>query len=842
MAEFLKPSKLASVLLFLALAFLYIQNKHENKRESLELKKSFMARLQEQETDGTLSLRDSIKNMSLDENDLIQSLEGFIARLQSAGYRKWYQGEMHLKMARFYIHSRMSEKAEEHLNQITYLNDPEHLLQPYIDKMLELIEQDEYERAMEILRHPELIQKRLNILDIYPEERQILEHAQTAVSWRYKDETKEMTDIEKQEFLKLKAMESYQKSHDVEPVYIEKNLCRLAAQGFAIKGRVDFIDDVKTIPACGDDNILTLINKDALSILVSNGFYKEAYSFLVKNKKSFWTTERNERIWPYFIRSRISKCLPITPSLPDSNAEALLQEKEALLQKDSPEDYQAHFLSLIFEQTGDYESAFDLANKIQDKTLRKTALAPIYNHYFMAGDRKKTLELLTVMETYEKAPFLNDNGWGTPVPDQWHVHPVYEARIFKEKPDTFSYDLAMKFTNPKTRFTALISLYYAFDPKDKPDGSEISSCETTFRSCIKSELVRIAEEENVPRDKDIMFYLLTGIGIEEENPEEAFSYFEQIKDTKKPLCIYDMCYGSMLPPRFLDFLMAQKNCQNYIPRLGEYMTNSLALYTKRKTDELDHRSKLLSLCHISSGVYETEVHNIDSPEIKSAYLRAVSDYLRKDGREEDVIKLLDLLQNTTTELKLDALGLDVILLKRYAEHPNVNRFDDDIERFKKLLFVLNNNTEYSQDSELWQAIADRLIQAEQVTLLREVTRLKPDLIDETEMLNEALYRLDNISEWISEYPPPSQIEKTNNTNQNYSYKKYISPLIEEGMYREAVYASVVLFEKESMQKKTLIDMLDKNYESRSWPYRLSQLKNRVRYRTLSGNTCLLANN
>ncbi len=408
---------------------------------------------------------------------------------------------LHLALARYYIHSGRIDKANAHLASVSVSSDKVNLLEPYAGMILEAAARKDDEGVVAIVNQNQSIFEEIHAIG-----------------------------FEKGDW----------GNHEPDQKFVNKTLCGFALKAFAAAGELVSLEKVAQLPQCTELSFEAV--RLRLAALLANKEYKKAYEFVAsRNEQKPANAMLGAEAWMYNPSVRVfGDCLSDNAivSISSEDQKYLLQQKDAQLQH--PEDNKAYFLAFLLRKSGNNDAAYQLSQKISEPFLRTSALRASYNDFYLAANRDKFMDAAKQLDVFGAPPASGPpNAWP---PTQWYATTIAEVVVLKNHPTPLAYELVMKMKNDKTRFVSLLALYQA--SKDK--NISMPGCKDTLFECVEKELSSVASKESDDFARDFMYGRIVDLQKEAGHDDAAKKIFSKIKAPDQFVCYYDMCQNGFV--------------------------------------------------------------------------------------------------------------------------------------------------------------------------------------------------------------------------------------------------------------------------------------------------------
>ncbi|MBL8711286.1 MAG: hypothetical protein JNM12_00185 [Alphaproteobacteria bacterium] len=696
-----------------------------------------------------------------------------------AGFNPAFSSRLALSLARYYIHSGQTIRGLEEINDVTLLGQNNDVIQPYAGLLLQEIAAGQNDNVISQLKRLDEVREKIEWMDGNWQNYIDSQHPETATP-------------------KKERQKRYTGEHD---------LCKFAAKAFALKKDFAALERLYAETPCKD------IHDYTLPALIIAGKYSDAYQKITQSQAAAQEKQKikNYEYASQFDYSRsaglLDACLPNLPAASDAAETERLQyaKNQALKEKN---DRNIAILAKLLTYAAAPDDAQDLAKAIGDSELRNAAYISILDYYYAKNDREKALGIAQEMNLSDAAPYLHDNGWGSPSPEQWNNLPTRAAALWIARPGPLAFELTDMLKNPQTRFTVLRFLHMSL--KDKPE-IKMTGCEQTTAKCLMDKMEAIANGMQKPdplfpegkrphfssaSPHDQMYATLTSLALSDKDTDSARKFYTQISNPNAHTCSYDMCMA--LVPN--------------IPQ-EEKPLPDCAIMLKNSPESLFGRDKLKKSAHSRGWIDHYFSCNMAHSAFKSRLGAPSSDALNYYFR-----KILSALPNTIENLDT-ALS---IVSKLNSERVN--------SYFELLSWITKARNPYMDGAS--EDVMKLYIATTEAVLKH------PSLKNNSKLLTELLLRIKSRKNWkgkspaqiLSDHPdarklllstasyhgpacqfmtnflpkPGNFIKVVDDNGKNKfavdnAFRECIQPLVRNGLYKEALYLSANMFPNTSMR-------------------------------------------
>ncbi len=581
------------------------------------------------------------------------------------------RGMIAITLSKYLYAKGENQKAANYFHAIPGLEWREKAIQPFAVYLAHLIEQSDYEGAYALIKNSKSVHdKIMTISDIHeafglhPHKRNI----------HYDDPNRTPYD----------------------QISVNEALCKAGAQALIQNQQYQRLEKLLDIEQChNNDFTVGVLITLRVSSLLKNGKYDAAQDLWIKYidripDGDFW--------WKTIILEDYKKCIKGSP-LDAGKKNILKKQKNEILVNFT--DKKAVLLTTIFIHTQQYDDALELLHNFQDNELRKKLVRPIHEFY-LAQDNQKKVKQIAEMINLKKAELSYIGGWGKKDKTQWHSSTSPEIKALASAPLVLAYNQLMSLENDKMRFMGLTYLHDKLSTKQKMQISSNISCEKPVRECIKNELEAITARQTDDFDKDLMRRKIYYHHIHNEQYDEAIKDLHEIIDPHRTVMTYD--FGGPLMMGLGQEFMKRLDCENYIPRLPEYIRPKIV--DGKNGKEIKHIDNLIS-CHIATGKYKAFIKTMSDfdPKTKQRYIFNLTSSLRNAGKIYEVLEVLYLAGKSNNAKDIEsAIFMGLALNSVFREDPEKIK-----DSYEKRLEALDLHHAYSKNKDIWPHILIELI-------------------------------------------------------------------------------------------------------------------------------------
>lgn len=745
-------------------------------------------------------------------------------------------GDLLQRLARIYVHTGAPDKADQLLAQIKTMTGRTFMLEVYAGEMAEDIAAGRDEQVLARLD---------NQTPMYAQ----IEQVQNLPAPR---------DIENYRHERLKDR--------------EHSFCLLAAKAYAEKGNVEMVGKIGALPDCGSN--AAAIERLKRQALIARGDYVQALHLLAAADPSGGSYTPRGHSFEHMIIKKgattpdyashaftfepdLAACLPADDGSGAAADKGMQGELRRAAEKETADKADAvHFLlSRFLAATGDYAGAEAEGMKISLPDIRNRALTFLYEHYFLSGDESAAMRMAEQLGIFKDAP-LEVGGFGRRDPSQWYNVTVPGARVLQEKPGPLALKIAMRFENPRTRFTALGGMLRAQMRREEERGFE--GCADGL-SCIIEPLAAIASEEKDEAARDYMYALLHSAKQWAGDRAGAEAYADKVVKPDRMICHYDMCTNVLTR----DYHVAE--CEKLIRDSGDggaaalknlYVPSAARRLLSRYRDDAgtesagdggqaqrkEKRDAMMAAhkmagCLVATGRYRTFV---DDPaplgDSADAYLKNIAGRVAYQRNLDAAVPIIARLSQTEDRYKTLA-GY----IKRLSGPQSPRRFEaflaaidaaptlrQDYTLWWNLLDAMTRETGNDAIEYLFNGAANAEQQQRQWQAAEKILNDRPDV--RAAFLKKPAYLVRNLCPLLTDaLPLPADIVSWENRSREERedlFQSCLMRLVAVKKYREALYLTDHLFASAEMNYRIRLAVLEKVLQEESLPYRQATLVRR----------------
>ena len=731
-------------------------------------------------------------------------------------------GDLLSQVARFYVHTGRPEKALELLPRIKKVGNRAFLLEIYAGLMAEDIAAG---------RDDAVIGRLNNLLPMY-------------AAIELVEDVPDVPDSR----VRRESLDS--RSH---------NLCLLAAKAYAHRDNMAMFDKVSALESCREHQ--SLLSQLRLHALLAHAHYTDAiaaalavdstgqgyaprgHSFehitIARGQKEPMNADRI-----YSFEDAFVACLPPADESrkPEAAAVGELAAVTAKITDPAKQEAELVALSRIYISLGDPAKAEELAGMIARAPIRARIMAQLYENYFLAGDAENAVKIATAAGMFKDAP-LEVGGFGHRDASQWYNVAIPAVRVLAEKPGDLAYDIARRFENPRTRFTALATLLQIFSQEKI---QKVAGCDGNANICIAAEMEKIAAQEPDEGARDYMYARLALDSLQRDDAGAYARYTAKVAMPGRTICHYDMC--SNLLPSGAGSNSLQAKCQQTIAAtsdggiaiLQNLRPNSQAAKTlSRFADEGDAASVAASRemlqCHILTGKYRELIGNpapLDT--VRNSYLKHAAAAAASKNNLNDAMLAAAGISSTEDRYEM------VLELGKSFFSPHKRSQDDGAE----YLAAIDAQPDLRKDYTLWWRVLDALLQErhgnflellldpngssgasynDRLAIAGKILAERPDI--RAAFLKKPAYLVHNLCALLADDIPAKipRAETMERDARETLFQSCPAKLVKAGRYAQALHLTDALFGDPEFNFRIETDVLRHRLGKESLPYRQSSL-------------------
>lgn len=745
----------------------------------------------------------------------------------ASAVESYANGDMLLQVARFYLHTGRPEKAKELLPKIRKIGNRAFLLEIHAGMMAEDIAAGRDEAVIDRLK---------NLLPMYAAV-ELVEDVPDAPNSRARRDSLDS------------------RSH---------NFCLLAAKAYAQRDNMPMFDKVSALDACREYQ--PLLNQLRLHALLAHAHYADAIaaSLAIDSTGQGYaprghsfehvTTARGQqepmnadRL--YSFEGDFVACLPAAGDArtPSAAAVAELAAEAAKITDPATQEAALVALSRLYISTGDLAKGESFAKMITRAPIRARIMSLLYENYFLAGDAENTVRVATDSGMFKDAP-LEVGGFGHRDASQWYNVAIPAVRVLAEKPDDLAYDLARRFENPRTRFTALSTLRESFS---RVKFQRIAGCEWDANLCLNAEMAKIASQETDEAARDYMYASLAQDALRHYDLDSYGQYASKVAQPGRMICHYDMCMNLMpagtgenaLPVKCARMIAASRD--GGIAALQGLRPASQAAKTlSRFADEGDATSEKsareMLQCHLTTGKYRELVTDPSRLGVtRDAYLAAAAGAAASNGNMHNAMQAAAGISSVEDRYQM------VLQLGRGFFSQRQPLRNDGTE----YLAALDAQPALRQDYTLWWRILDAMLQERQGNFLEllldadgasgmtyedrlemgaKILGDRPDI--RAAFLKKPAYLVHNLCPLLADDIPADipRAETMARKDRETLFESCPAKLVKAGRYAQALHLTDALFADPEFNFRIGMDVLRHRLSNESLPYRQSSLTRKHR--------------
>ena len=736
-------------------------------------------------------------------------------------------GDLLLQVARFYLHTGRPEKAKELLPKIKKIGNRAFLLEIYAGMMAEDIAAGRDETVIDRLK---------NLLPMY-----------AAVEL-----VEDMPDVPNSR-ARRESLDS--RSH---------NFCLLAAKAYAQRDNMAMFDKVSALEACREyQPLLTQLRLHALlshahyadaiaaSLAIDStgqGYAPRGHSFehvtIARGQQEPMNADRL-----YSFEGDFVACLPAAGDARSPSAAGVAELAAEAAKNTDPATQEAALVALsrLYISIGDLAKGEALAKMITRAAIRARIMALLYENYFLMGDAQNTVRLATESGMFKDVP-LEVGGFGHRDAAQWYNVAIPAVRVLAEKPGDLAYDIARRFENPRTRFTALSTLRESFS---RVNFQRIAGCERDANLCLNAEMVKIASQETDEAARDYMYASLAQDALQRYDLDSYGQYASKVAQPGRMICHYDMCMNLMpagvgedaLPVKCARMIAAASDggiaaLQGLRP--ASQAAKTLSRFAEESDPASEKAAREMLQCHVATGKYRALLADpVLLGGARDAYLAAAAGAAASNGNMGDAMRAAAGISSTE-----DRYDMVVQLGKGFFSQRNPLQDDGD-----EYLAALDAQPALRQDYTLWWRILDALLQERQGNFLEllldpdgasgvsyedrlaiaaKILGDRPDI--RAAFLKKPAYLVHNLCPLLADDIPADipRAETMGREDRETLFESCPAKLVKAGRYEQALRLTDALFADPEFNFRIQTNILRHRLGKESLPYRQSSLARKHR--------------